>query len=501
MTRAGGTSRTGFNEQLQHLWQTRPVRLPRRGPIAGVAAGFGQRYAVDPVLIRVAFVVSTIFGGAGVVLYLLAWLLLPAYGDEVSPTEGLLGRGRTSQRPVRTVVLLVVLGIAVSTAGPIGFGTDGAGLISFMLMLAGWWLMFRREPNPPAGVPTATTDYPAPAMPETVGWYPTGYGPYTTLPDHYEPDPAAAQTVPASAVPQDAPESESAAAQSNPTAPESAAVQSDPSDQAKSAAAAADSTGQAGPGTATPQDTPDGPRTVPPRTAVPDPTRFGAMPPGWDPLGVSPLAWELPEPRPAQPTAVTPPVKQPRSKLTPIVIFLAILAAAGATAAAFSGQDWLLTPGRIGAVALAVLGLGMVVGAFLRRGYGLMTLAIPLAGFVVLASQIGPVDLNDGAVASERTWSPATTSDLAQPFRVTMGSGELDLRQLALNSDATVDAKVRMGELRIVVPPSMRVDTRCDTRLTDPADCVPGLSGPPTGPLLTLNIDVRAGHVEVDRRG
>ena len=38
-------------------------------------------------LIRVAFVVLTIFGGFGLLLYVLGWLLLPADGDEVSPGE------------------------------------------------------------------------------------------------------------------------------------------------------------------------------------------------------------------------------------------------------------------------------------------------------------------------------------------------------------------------------------------------------------------------------
>ena len=62
-------TKTSFADQLQDMWRTRPVRLPDKGPVAGVAAGIGYRYGVDPVLIRVAFAVSTIFGGAGVVLY------------------------------------------------------------------------------------------------------------------------------------------------------------------------------------------------------------------------------------------------------------------------------------------------------------------------------------------------------------------------------------------------------------------------------------------------
>jgi signal transduction histidine kinase/phage shock protein PspC (stress-responsive transcriptional regulator) len=41
--------------------------------IAGVAAGLGERFGIDPVLVRTAFVVLATAAGAGVALYLLAW--------------------------------------------------------------------------------------------------------------------------------------------------------------------------------------------------------------------------------------------------------------------------------------------------------------------------------------------------------------------------------------------------------------------------------------------
>ncbi|MBF6482492.1 PspC domain-containing protein, partial [Nocardia cyriacigeorgica] len=139
-------TKTSFGEQLQQMWRTRPVRLPRRGPIAGVAAGFGQRYNVDPVLVRVAFVVSTIFGGAGIVLYLLAWLLCSAEGDETSAAESLVGKGHSSQSQTKTIVLIVALAIAVSAVGPIGVGLGGSGVIGLAFMLAGWWMLYLRTP-------------------------------------------------------------------------------------------------------------------------------------------------------------------------------------------------------------------------------------------------------------------------------------------------------------------------------------------------------------------
>jgi len=49
--------------------------------VAGVAAGVARGLGIDPVLVRIAFVVLALAGGAGVPLYLAGWLLIP---DEVS---------------------------------------------------------------------------------------------------------------------------------------------------------------------------------------------------------------------------------------------------------------------------------------------------------------------------------------------------------------------------------------------------------------------------------
>src|SRR5699024_2377790 len=68
----------GIPDELRDLWRTRPRRLREQGKIAGVAAGIAYRYDIDPLLVRVAFVVSAIFGGAGVWLYAACWLLFPA---------------------------------------------------------------------------------------------------------------------------------------------------------------------------------------------------------------------------------------------------------------------------------------------------------------------------------------------------------------------------------------------------------------------------------------
>ena len=45
--------------------------------VAGVAGGLGRHLDIDPIIIRVAFVVLTFFGGAGVLAYGALWLLVP----------------------------------------------------------------------------------------------------------------------------------------------------------------------------------------------------------------------------------------------------------------------------------------------------------------------------------------------------------------------------------------------------------------------------------------
>ena len=46
--------------------------------VAGVCAGLGKRLQVDPLLVRFGFVATTLASGIGLVLYVLAWILMPA---------------------------------------------------------------------------------------------------------------------------------------------------------------------------------------------------------------------------------------------------------------------------------------------------------------------------------------------------------------------------------------------------------------------------------------
>jgi phage shock protein PspC (stress-responsive transcriptional regulator) len=49
--------------------------------IAGVAGGLGEYFGIDPVIIRLILVLTTIFGGSGVLIYIVLWIIIPNEND------------------------------------------------------------------------------------------------------------------------------------------------------------------------------------------------------------------------------------------------------------------------------------------------------------------------------------------------------------------------------------------------------------------------------------
>ncbi len=45
--------------------------------IAGVCGGIGEYFRIDPVIIRLLWIVSLFAGGTGFFAYLIAWLIIP----------------------------------------------------------------------------------------------------------------------------------------------------------------------------------------------------------------------------------------------------------------------------------------------------------------------------------------------------------------------------------------------------------------------------------------
>lgn len=90
---------------------TKRLERPASGRIlAGVAAGLGRYFDLSPAFFRLGFVVLTLLGGSGVLLYLAALLIIPEEGKQNSIAADVLEKRR--EKPSRVVVLGIV-GIAL----------------------------------------------------------------------------------------------------------------------------------------------------------------------------------------------------------------------------------------------------------------------------------------------------------------------------------------------------------------------------------------------------
>lgn len=63
--------------------------------VAGVCGGLAEYLEVDPSLVRLAFVVGTLWGGLGLLLYVLLALVLPVGTNEAPLLRGSSASGAT----------------------------------------------------------------------------------------------------------------------------------------------------------------------------------------------------------------------------------------------------------------------------------------------------------------------------------------------------------------------------------------------------------------------
>lgn len=109
--------------------------------VGGVAAGVAKYFNIDPVIVRVVFVALTFLGGAGILLYLAALLLVPDDRGHVAADASSF-RGK-----VLIAVAGVLLFVAIGAAVPWGWDNWFLGGFLFpaavlaLLGLGVWWLV------------------------------------------------------------------------------------------------------------------------------------------------------------------------------------------------------------------------------------------------------------------------------------------------------------------------------------------------------------------------
>lgn len=117
-----------------------------------MAAGVARHLDVDPTIVRVLFVVAIFFGGAGLLVYAVLWLVVP---DDTTGRSALSVRDAT-----RNVIVISVLVVAAILA--LGDTIDGGSIswppLVVIAVITLVWLMARdrrdeRHPDGPSGPP------------------------------------------------------------------------------------------------------------------------------------------------------------------------------------------------------------------------------------------------------------------------------------------------------------------------------------------------------------
>ncbi|MGQ0803271.1 MAG: PspC domain-containing protein [Actinomycetota bacterium] len=143
----------------------RLTRSRRDRVLAGVAGGLGQHFGVDPLIFRIGFVAFSLLGASGLVLYGIAWLVIPEEGARRSVADVLWRRwGRLARHGVRPALagtLLLAAAAALLVHDAIHWGA-GRIVLSVALLGAGIGLLAWRPVSrrPSSGVPEQLADEP-----------------------------------------------------------------------------------------------------------------------------------------------------------------------------------------------------------------------------------------------------------------------------------------------------------------------------------------------------
>jgi phage shock protein PspC (stress-responsive transcriptional regulator) len=413
--------------RLRALRRSRSDRV-----VAGVCGGVARGLGIDPLLLRVLIVVLTIFGGAGVVLYALGWLLLPV--DDGEPSLGTQLAHRHTARPSSQKLLLALVLAAAVVLGVLSAFRSWDGPLLLSLAAVGFVVYLLRQPAPPAlvgGVPAAGV-----AAPGMVG-----------------------------------------SASTPGSTPGSAAGFA-----AGSTAGTGSATGSRGPATAT------------------------AVPPWQGPPGQPPAPGQPPVPPPPAPP-------RERSMLFGLTLSAALVALGVLAAVDVAGAD--LPHGAYPALALTVVGLGLLVGAWRGRARGLAPIGIVLAIITLAAALTSPwQDRFDRSDDVDLTLRPTSVAELPANAEYSTGQVRYDLTAVPFEGrSARLGAQIGFGEIVVTVPRTVDVTVHARTGVgavellsagsrggfgTERTITDVGPDGPGGG---TLDLDLQAGfgHLEVRR--
>ncbi|UKA48763.1 PspC domain-containing protein [Arthrobacter sp. FW305-123] len=386
----------------------------RRGPdrwIGGVASGVAHRFGIDPLIVRGIFIVLALFAGVGVLLYGVAWALLPEPDGRIHVQEAAAGRwsGGMTGALITTIIGLPSLG-----RGFWGWGWDGLpGLFWTLFWMGGvfyliYFLVQRNKASkgtPPVGPQNYS------ATPYSTSPGSTAYGTPTTY-------------------------ASGTATGTNTGVPVYGTSQ--PGSTSYGSPSAGTTHGQAG-SYGPPPSGPSGPR--PP---------YGPTPPqNWNP-------------KPAAPKS-----KGPGAAIVSVSAGAALLA--GGTLKALDAGN-VIELGNSGnavvwATGAAVLGLGILIAGLRGRTSGFLGFLAVVALIIGGIFNVIPRD-GDRFTFHDVNWAPTSLEQARLGINVTGAQGQLDLSDLSLTppltSEVTIPVDATASNVTVIIPDDVPVEVRAD---------------------------------------
>jgi phage shock protein PspC (stress-responsive transcriptional regulator) len=461
---------------------------PRQGRyVAGVCAAIARATNTDPVLWRVLLAVLGFFGGIGILVYLAAWLIIPAEGDTASPVESMLGRGRSSMSPIMVIILGILVVVMFGLIVTDGFRAVVLGAAA----LIGGALLLNRKPGRSASAAPGGGGVPfgagrpwqpaAPPYPPPPGHHaqPAAYGPYMSTatfppppsaPPPVPPNPPVPPMQPPSPPPMSPPPPHRSGPPFPPAPPRPPGPPGPP------------------PGGYRPPFAPHGPYAGP----GPYPPSYGAPP--------------APPPKPPKP----PKERSPLGAATFSLIFVAL----GLVAALDLANLVTINPSTYFFGVLVTIALGLLIGSWFGRARWLIALGFVAAAALgistIAESQVGQYDDSGRA----QYWQPVSVKAMPDRYEHNFGNAVLDLSKVDFtDQDETITVQVSFGDLEVIVPADVDTTVRAEVNAGDADIFDNKTSGFQTSPgeitdlgadgegggKLIITLKVNAGSAEVHR--
>ncbi|NUR90820.1 MAG: hypothetical protein HOY71_42655, partial [Nonomuraea sp.] len=156
--------------------------------------------------------------------------------------------------------------------------------------------------------------------------------------------------------------------------------------------------------------------------------------------------------------------KRARSFIGAITFLLAIIVG-GIVVAVQANSASGVNPTIVGGALLITIGSGLLVAAWWGRGAGLVAAGTTIALLIAFGLMFGGMPRKLG----DSIWNPTTSAEVHQLFDVGVGDGRLDLSDFTATpgSTTTINAKVSIGELTVIVPPDVRVQVHASNKVGD----------------------------------